>query len=117
MHSCLELEGGVPRSNSVMSSFRVMVCVAMSPFRRKSGSPTGLMHLKRSLDHSVSWELGGLEEEDEVGGASEVPLSCCLSDLPLWGRCGLKGVIGGEGCVGEENCTWPTHLVLAVSTS
>ena len=55
--------------------------VAMSPFRRKSGSPMGLIHLNKSLDHSVSWELGDLEE----GGGAEVSvcLSCCLSDL-LW---------------------------------
>ena len=47
----------LPKSSSVMSSRRVMVCVAMSPFSLNSGSPTGLIHLNSSLDHSASWVL------------------------------------------------------------
>ena len=55
--SCWEPQGPATPV-AVMSSVRIVVWVAMSPFRQKCGSPSGLMHLNSSLDHSVR-ELGG----------------------------------------------------------
>ena len=46
----------------------MIVCVAISPFRRNSGSPTGLIHLKRSLDHSAACLLLKLRSADNSEG-------------------------------------------------
>ena len=43
------------------------MCVAISPFSRNSGSPTGLMHLKRSLDHSAACLLLKLRSASSGG--------------------------------------------------